>query len=64
MLYFSDHRIDYFIGEDVPFIDLTTLVLGIGAPARQNTVHQQGRHHIIRHRRSAEDFFQAEYHRQ
>ena len=30
MLYFSDERIDFFINEDVPYIDLTTLALGIG----------------------------------
>ncbi|SFH10451.1 molybdenum transport protein [Desulfotomaculum arcticum] len=31
MIYIPDSRIDYFIGEDVPYIDLTTLVLGIGS---------------------------------
>ncbi len=31
MLYFSDERIDYLIKEDVPYIDLTTLVLDIGS---------------------------------
>jgi molybdenum transport protein len=29
-MYISDELIDRFIKEDVPYIDLTTLVLGVG----------------------------------
>lgn len=29
-MYISDELIDKFIREDVPYIDLTTLILGIG----------------------------------
>ncbi|GBF35193.1 molybdenum transport system protein ModD [Desulfocucumis palustris] len=45
MIYFSDHRIDYFIKEDAPFIDLTTLVLGIGS--QQGRIRFAGREDTV-----------------
>lgn len=31
MLRISDARLDYFMAEDIPYVDLTSTILGIGA---------------------------------
>lgn len=53
-MYISDELIDKFIREDVPYIDLTTLILGIG-DQKVHTVFFKGRRCTLWYRRSYEN---------